>query len=88
MKEILIPMVMFCAVGLMHANKSNQKVDPKVDYNLEAVCPPIDWHENLDKRTESRVPIKKSRARNISAHKTQRIARTKRESKDRFKVEQ
>lgn len=42
MKEILIPMMTFCAVGLMHANKSNQKVDPKVDYNLEAVCPPID----------------------------------------------
>lgn len=88
MKEILIPMMMFCAVGLMHANKNNRKLEPKVDYNLDAVCPPIDWHENLNKRAESRVPIKKSRARNTTAHKAQRIVRTKRESKDRFKVEQ
>lgn len=88
MKEILIPMMMFCAVGLMHANKNNPKVEPKVDYNLEAVCPPVDWHENLGKRGENRVPVKKSRARRISAHKAQKIVRTKRESKDRFKVEQ
>ena len=88
MKEVLVPMMMFCAIGLMHANKSNSKVEPKVDYNLEAVCPPINWHENLDRRNEDRVPVKKSRARRISAHKVQKIVRTKRESKDRFKVEQ